>query len=140
MIVDNGSTIELIDVRSGAECKPPAFSVVPRQAASLRSASFPDLHSKSRQLRMASLFVTGARGLVGRALLRSLPGGAFNPVTCLTRDRESLTRTIPPRSGWRYIEGDLDDTASWVHALPGHEVVLHLAAATGKASGHGSGR
>ena len=83
---------------------------------------------------MASLFVTGARGLVGRALLRSLPGGAFNPVTCLTRDRESLTRTIPPRSGWRYIEGDLDDTASWVHALPGHEVVLHLAAATGKAS------
>ena len=83
---------------------------------------------------MASLFVTGARGLVGRALLRSLPGGAFNPVACLTRDRESLTRTIPPRSGWRYIEGDLDDTASWVHALPGHEVALHLAAATGKAS------
>ncbi len=83
---------------------------------------------------MASLFVTGARGLVGRALLRNLPGGAFNPVTCLTRDRESLTRAIPPRSGWRYIQGDLDDTASWVHALPGHEVVLHLAAATGKAS------
>lgn len=84
---------------------------------------------------MASLFVTGASGFVGRQLLRELPGGAFHTVTGLSRNCEALARTIPARSGWQFVEGDLlGPTASWVHALPGNDVVIHLAAATGKES------
>ncbi len=80
---------------------------------------------------MSALFISGASGFVGRALLRSLPQ-AHHDIRCLTRHPDELTRAVPPRAGWQYVAGSLEDPRPWETALSGCDTVLHLAAATGK--------
>jgi nucleoside-diphosphate-sugar epimerase len=81
---------------------------------------------------MASLFLTGASGFVGRTLLGTLSSNAFESVTCLTRDPVHLARAVPPRPNWSYARGDLTAPAAWERRPAAGDVVLHLAAATGK--------
>lgn len=69
------------------------------------------------------LFLTGARGFVGRHLLARLRGRGA-PVTCLVRGE--------PGPGC--VVGDLRQPESWRHALEGIHTVLHVAAVTGTAS------
>ncbi len=80
------------------------------------------------------LFVTGATGLVGRALRRHLDPDDFGHVAFLARAVPALTDTAEandPRVKW--IQGDLLDERSYAHALEQADVVLHLAALTGAA-------
>ena len=70
------------------------------------------------------LLLTGATGLVGRALLRRLTA-AGTPVRCLVRDPHRLGRE---RVRVQLALGDLADPQSFRNALRGVDVVVHLAA------------
>jgi uncharacterized protein YbjT (DUF2867 family) len=70
------------------------------------------------------LLLTGATGLVGRALLRRLIA-AGTPVRCLVRDPRRLGRE---RVRVQIALGDLADPQSFRNALRGVDVVVHLAA------------
>ncbi|MEA2355589.1 MAG: hypothetical protein QOD61_1718 [Solirubrobacteraceae bacterium] len=70
------------------------------------------------------LLLTGATGLVGRALLRRLTA-AGTPVRCLVRDPRRLGRE---RVRVQIALGDLADPQSFRNALRGVDVVVHLAA------------
>ena len=76
-----------------------------------------------------TIFVTGGSGFVGRTLLAALqPLG--RPVIALAR------RDMPQTAGANttVIHGDLLDPTTYADALRSCEVVVHLAAATGRAS------
>jgi nucleoside-diphosphate-sugar epimerase len=76
-----------------------------------------------------AIFVTGGSGFVGRTLLAALqPLG--RPVIALAR------REMPHLSGdaITVVQGDLLDPATYADALRSCEVVIHLAATTGRAS------
>jgi len=77
------------------------------------------------------VFLTGATGFVGRALLRRAVAARIDEIDCLVRDPARL----PTGPGIRGIRGDLAllSTAA-LEALGAADVVIHLAASTGKAS------
>jgi NADH dehydrogenase len=77
------------------------------------------------------IFVTGAGGLIGEALLRRLCAAAGFSVKALLR------RPIAPDSTWRFqprqVIGDLLSPDSYRAELAGCSAVVHLAAVTGRA-------
>ena len=70
------------------------------------------------------VLLTGATGLVGRALLRRLAASG-TPVRCLVRDPRRLG---PDRVRVQIALGDLADPQSFRNALRGVDTVVHLAA------------
>jgi len=72
------------------------------------------------------LAITGATGLLGRAILAG--AGGLGPVRALVRPGSE-----PPR-GVQVVYGDLDDDDALASLVQGAGVVLHLAAAMGAAS------
>jgi NADH dehydrogenase len=75
---------------------------------------------------MARVFVTGAGGFVGRAATRTLRARGH--------DITALQHTAPPPDGVAAVSGDLLDPSTYSTALTTADVVLHLAATTGRAS------
>jgi uncharacterized protein YbjT (DUF2867 family) len=71
------------------------------------------------------LLLTGATGVIGRALLARLTA-AGEPVRCLVRDPRRLGEQ---RVRVQIALGDLADPRSFRHALRGVDTVIHLAAA-----------
>ncbi len=78
-----------------------------------------------------AVFVTGASGFVGRRLLTAL-ARLGRPVVALDRSGALAAAGLPPQT--TVCRGDLLTPATYVDALRGCDTVLHLAAATGKAS------
>jgi len=81
-----------------------------------------------------SLFITGAGGLVGRALLDRLDPDRFNRVSLLTRSTLRLPKRIAENGRVHQIRGSLDRPERYAAALGSTTAVLHLAARTGRAS------
>lgn len=73
------------------------------------------------------ILLTGATGIIGRALLRRLTGSGAQ-VRCLVRDPRGLGSD---RVRVQIALGDLADPASFRNALRGVDTVLHLAASIG---------
>jgi NADH dehydrogenase len=74
------------------------------------------------------VFVTGASGYIGSALLARLESSPGRRLVCLSRR--------PPAdsaAGVRWVQGDLCERGAWTAELAGARVVVHLAACTGKA-------
>ena len=77
------------------------------------------------------VFLTGATGFVGRAFLRRAAAANVDEIDCLVRDPTRL----PEGPGVRAIRGDLALlSSSALEGLGAADVVIHLAASTGKAS------
>ena len=76
------------------------------------------------------LFVTGASGYVGRAVLAHASARGL-PLAALSR---SGTAPDGAPDGVEWIKGDLLQPAGWKHQIERGDIVLHLAAATGKAN------
>ena len=74
------------------------------------------------------LFVTGATGFLGRALLLHPAFAQFEKISCLARTAPQPS--VSPNVTW--LRGGLTDTSTYSAALAGADCVLHLAAATGK--------
>ncbi len=74
------------------------------------------------------IFVTGASGFIGRALLEQARHDGLESIRALSRsaqvDRENL----------EWIRGDLADVAAFASRLAGCDTLLHLGASTGRAS------
>jgi len=75
------------------------------------------------------IFVTGGTGFVGRHLLNALRD-VGTPVFALARAGTSL----PQETGITVVTGDLLEPETYRNALRACDVVIHLAAATGRAS------
>ncbi len=82
---------------------------------------------------MPSLFLTGGTGFVGRALLARLLARPAGDVTCLVRDPARLVLPAGGRTP-RVVRDDLSNVEALAAAMQGCDVVLHLAASTGKAT------
>jgi len=82
-----------------------------------------------------SLFITGAGGFVGRALLDKLDFSTYQSVYCLTRKLENLQLPDNARSlaHVKVIEADLLDVSRYEAQLKECDTVIHMAALTGKA-------
>lgn len=78
----------------------------------------------------SSVFLTGATGFVGRRVLARLAQDAAVRVTALVRGTPPQLPVARP--DWRFVRGDLADPAVPLPIERG-QVVLHLAAVTGKA-------
>lgn len=78
-----------------------------------------------------TVFLTGGTGFVGRQLLSALDAsGDWCRVRCLTRRRPPQTDA---NARIQFVHGDLTEPETYRAALRGCDVVLHLAATTGKA-------
>jgi len=77
------------------------------------------------------LFITGARGFIGRHLLEQLGEFPYEFINCLDRRQDQPLSS----SSWekiRFIQGDVGIGETYARYLTGCNTVLHLAAATGK--------
>ena len=84
----------------------------------------------------AGILVTGSSGFIGRHFLAALRQAGISNVTALSRRPVTPTHTgaSPDPPGWRYLQADLEDVASYSDSLHGVATIVHLAAATGSAS------
>lgn len=79
---------------------------------------------------MGSLFITGASGFIGSNLLRQIDTQKYDKVYCLGRTQPAgyLTNNV------QFVKGCICDTDSYARYLDSCDTVIHLAAATGKAT------
>ena len=80
-----------------------------------------------------SLFITGARGFIGRRLLARLNPRNYDQVYCLSRG-DTKNYTTPNAVGFTWLEGSLFDADNYARYLNSDVTVVHLAALTGKAA------
>lgn len=78
------------------------------------------------------LFLTGATGFIGRAVLPLLAEQPGADLRCLVRGSGNPPSPAPT-VGVRWIRGDLEDPDGYRAHLPAGGTVLHMAALTGKA-------
>jgi nucleoside-diphosphate-sugar epimerase len=72
---------------------------------------------------MMKIFLTGATGFVGSAVLKELLRLKGYKITCLVRE-------LPPAGkikGWNPVVGDLADISSFETLLHGHDIIIHCA-------------
>ncbi len=74
------------------------------------------------------IFVTGASGFIGRALLEQVRVDGLETVRALSRSAQ------PQTTGVEWVQGDLAKVEAWAPRLAGCDTLLHLGASTGRAS------
>ena len=74
------------------------------------------------------IFVTGASGLIGRALLAQLQADGLENVRALSREQRADSESV------EWVRGDLGNVEAWSTRLEGCAALLHLGASTGRAS------
>ena len=82
---------------------------------------------------MTTLFITGASGFIGRHLIRKISHLDFKKIYCLTRQVKEATQKLPKYVNMELLEGDISDPKTYAEALASSDIVIHLAAKTGKA-------
>jgi NADH dehydrogenase len=80
----------------------------------------------------SSLFITGASGFIGRHLLARLNHQRYDHIFCLTRNEGTKPNSVQ-KNNVSWVKGSLFDSERYDGCLDSGAVVVHLAAATGKA-------
>lgn len=81
---------------------------------------------------LRSVFITGASGFIGRHLLARRDAQQWQTIYCLSRHLHSASQ-LTTSDNVRMIQGGLDDVEVYAPYLRASDVVVHLAAITGKA-------
>ncbi|MEN8154106.1 MAG: NAD-dependent epimerase/dehydratase family protein [Acidobacteriota bacterium] len=82
----------------------------------------------------SSILITGGSGFVGIELLKEFNFIPLKKVFILVRDKSKFYKTVKLPVNAEVVEGDLEDTDSYIRILPEVDTVIHLAALTGKVS------
>jgi len=80
-----------------------------------------------------NVFITGATGFIGSNLLKNINLQEYHRVYCLGRKETDLIKALSNSSNVTFIKADIADSAQYADALSSCDVVVHLAALTGKA-------
>lgn len=80
-----------------------------------------------------SLFITGASGFIGTGLLQKLVLKEYDNVYCLSRHGSETITLLSRYDNFKFIQGGIADTGLYEAYLASSDIVIHLAAATGKA-------
>ena len=82
---------------------------------------------------MKTLFITGSSGFIGSHLIKQINPEGYKNIYCLSRQEVdgSLSGSLPENI--RFIKGDILKPESYERYLSGSDIVIHLAALTGKA-------
>jgi nucleoside-diphosphate-sugar epimerase len=80
----------------------------------------------------ASLFITGATGFIGRRLLRAVDPTKYATIYCLSRTVAGNSNRGTP-SNLHWIRGCVEEPESYRDFLASSDIVVHMAAKTGKA-------
>jgi NADH dehydrogenase len=83
---------------------------------------------------MASLFITGSTGFIGRRLVRKIDPSGYRRIYCLIRPTPGNRESLAEQGRFRWVEADLLDADVYAPYLASCDTVIHLAARTGKAA------
>jgi nucleoside-diphosphate-sugar epimerase len=79
-----------------------------------------------------TLFITGSSGFIGRHLLQRINLSEYKNVYCLSRTECEITTSLCRYDNFQFIKGTLFDSEVYEPYLASADVIVHLAAATGK--------
>lgn len=82
---------------------------------------------------MNTLFITGASGFIGRHLIRRLSPSDYKNIYYLSRTVPDNTLYSRTYDNTHFLRCCLFDSESYIHHLSKSDIVIHLAAITGKA-------
>jgi len=82
----------------------------------------------------SNLFITGATGLVGTAVLQRLNPSHFGEIRLLHRRPLSVPDPLARAANVTWVSGSLEDPSSYSAGVTDQTLVVHLAARTGNAS------
>jgi len=83
---------------------------------------------------MKTLFITGASGFIGRRLINHIKNKDYDTIYCLSRSGEISPSEPDSSNNIKVIKADLLDVQSYAEFLASSDIVIHLAAVTGKAN------
>jgi nucleoside-diphosphate-sugar epimerase len=82
---------------------------------------------------MNTLFITGASGFIGRHLIHRLSPSDYKNIYCLSRTACNGLSYSGKYDNVQFLRSSLFDSESYTHHLAKSDIVIHLAAITGKA-------
>ncbi|MFX0137405.1 MAG: NAD-dependent epimerase/dehydratase family protein [Candidatus Hodarchaeota archaeon] len=82
---------------------------------------------------MRTLFITGASGFIGSHLVRRLNPSDYKNIYYLSRTARDGLSYLREYNNVHFLSGSLFDDETYIHHLSKSDVVIHLAAITGKA-------
>lgn len=83
---------------------------------------------------MKSLFITGASGFLGGAILAALNPDNFHQVTLLSRRKPALPGKLATAANVTVLQAAIDEVDAYAQHLDANTDIIHLAAITGKAA------
>lgn len=81
-----------------------------------------------------SLFITGASGFIGQNLLRKIDYEEYRQVFCLVRKENDVIENLSRYENVNIIKADISESEIYSEYLKLSDIVIHLAALTGKAA------
>ena len=82
---------------------------------------------------MTTLFITGATGFIGHHLLSSIEPNNYKRIFCLSRTEKKNIAPLPSSDKIIRLYGDILNPETYSDKLSQSDIVIHLAAITGKA-------
>lgn len=83
---------------------------------------------------MKTLFITGATGFIGSRLVQRLNPSNYKNIFCLSRTVFNDASYLRKHDNVKFLYGSLFDHESFINYLSESDIVIHLAAITGKAT------
>ncbi len=80
-----------------------------------------------------NLFITGATGFIGTNLLTKINPEEYENIYCLGRKENDLIKRLSGNHNFKFIKADISEPEKYAQYLNSSDIVLHLAALTGKA-------